>query len=62
MPSKRKQFNVRLPDETMAKIDEVMKRMHQSLNIDISRADVIVAAIAELEKRYPPMKKGKGTA
>lgn len=63
MPSNRKQLNIRLSDETEARLEGLMVSMHAALGIEVSKADVVQAALVELEKRYPPStetpKKGK---
>jgi hypothetical protein len=53
MPSRRKQINVRLSDEAEVRLKGLQERMRALLGIDVSRADVINAALIELEKRYP---------
>jgi hypothetical protein len=50
---KRRQLNVRLTEETEARLKGLVERMKAALGINISQADVIQAALIELEKRYP---------
>jgi len=59
MPSKRRQINIRLPDQGFERIAALMERMRATLGIDVTQTDVITAALAELEKRYPPTDKAK---
>lgn len=54
MPSKRKQLNVRLSEEGEARLESLVERVRAALGIDVSKADVIQAALVELEKKYPP--------
>jgi hypothetical protein len=53
--SPRKQINVRASDETLDRLTALAERMSKVLNISVSQADVIQAALIELEKRYPPV-------
>lgn len=53
MQSKRKQFNVRLSDEGLDRLGRLVSGMKGALGIDVSQADVIHAALVELEKKYP---------
>lgn len=54
MPSKRPQLNVRLTDENRALLEQLRERMRIALNIDVSQADVISAALNHLaETKYP---------
>lgn len=55
MPSKRKQLNVRLSDDSELRLEELVLRMRAALGIEVSKSDVIHAALVELEKRYPPI-------
>ncbi len=55
MPSKRPQLNVRLTTENRARLEALRASMRAALNIDVSQADVIGAALAHLEKLYPPI-------
>lgn len=50
-------MNIRLPDEGFAKIADLVERMRAALGINVTNTDVITAALAELEKRYPPTEK-----
>ena len=54
MPSKKKQLNVRVSDESDERLRSLMERMKAALGIDVSQSDVIQAALLELERRYPP--------
>lgn len=54
MPSQRKQLNIRLSDETDERLVGLVARMRAELGISVSKADVVQAALIELEKRYPP--------
>ncbi len=54
MPSQRRQINVRLSEESEARLKGLVERMRAALGIDVSQSDVIQAGLVELEKRYPP--------
>jgi hypothetical protein len=54
MPSQRRQINIRLTEESEARLQALMRRMRAVLGFDLSQSDVIQAGLAELEKRYPP--------
>ncbi len=54
MPSTRRQLNVRLSEESEARLKGLVERMRAALGIAVSQSDVIQAGLAELEKRYPP--------
>lgn len=54
MPSIRKQLNIRLSDESEARLAGLVERMRAAIGVDVSKADVVNAALIELEKRYPP--------
>ncbi len=56
MPSKRKQINVRLDAEAEARVAALIERMNAAMNVKLTQPQVIIAALAELEKRYPPPK------
>jgi predicted transcriptional regulator len=63
MPSKRKQINIRLDDESksrLARLVESMRRDATRLGVSkLSQSDVIRAALIELEARYAGPKKAK---
>jgi hypothetical protein len=54
MPSTRRQLNVRLSEESEARLKGLVERMRSALGIQVSQSDVIQAGLVELEKRYPP--------
>jgi hypothetical protein len=54
MPSTRKQLNVRISHESQNRLNALVERMRAALGIEVSQADVVQAALVELEKRYPP--------
>jgi Arc/MetJ-type ribon-helix-helix transcriptional regulator len=54
MPSTRRQINVRLSEESEARLKGLVERMRAALGIQVSQSDVIQAGLVELEKRYPP--------
>jgi hypothetical protein len=53
MPSQRRQFNLRLSEESEVRLKGLVERMRAVLGIEVSQADVIQAGLVELEKRYP---------
>jgi len=55
MSPPRRQLNVRLTEESEARLKGLMERMRATLAINVSQSDVIQAALVELEKRYPPV-------
>jgi hypothetical protein len=54
MPSERRQLNVRLSEESEARLKGLVERMRAALGINVSQSDVVQAGLVELEKRYPP--------
>jgi hypothetical protein len=63
MPSKRKQFNVRLHPESEALLPALLERMRaRHPGLTITRADVIRSALLALEKEYPAAGAGAGGA
>jgi hypothetical protein len=63
MPSKRKQFNVRLHPESEALLPVLLERMRaRHPGLTITRADVIRSALLALEKEYPAPGAGAGGA
>lgn len=58
MPSNRKQLNVRLAPDAEGWMDEIQAAMVAELGFEVSQADVIRAALAELRKRYPSVEPG----
>ena len=53
MPSQRRQINVRLSEESEARLKRLVERMRAVLGIEVSQSDVIQAGLVQLEKRYP---------
>ncbi len=52
--SKRRQVNLRLDATNEARLARLVITMRNALGIpDLSQADVVMAALVELEKRYP---------
>jgi hypothetical protein len=56
MEQRPSQLNIRLSEEGEARLASLMASMSATLGIKVSQADVVHAALAELEKRYPPLK------
>lgn len=57
MASDRKQINIRLAPDSETRLHGLVERMTQALGFEVSQADVIRAALIELEKKYPPEQK-----
>src|SRR5947208_1725989 len=55
MSKPRLQINVRASEQSLARLFGLMDRMSEALGITVSQADVIQAALIELEKKYPPI-------
>jgi hypothetical protein len=55
MPSDRKQINVRLENDAVRKLKELRASMKAAIGNEFSQADVIAAALTELQKKYPPV-------
>jgi hypothetical protein len=53
MASDRKQLNVRLSESGHARLERLMVSVPAALNIQVSQADVVEAAFAALEEKYP---------
>jgi hypothetical protein len=52
MGSERRQFNVRMNDETAAKVDRLIPLVSTQLKIEISQAQFFALAVAALEEKY----------
>lgn len=52
MPSERKQFNVRMTDETAAKIERLRPLVSRVLGVALSQAQFFALAVAALEEKY----------
>lgn len=59
---RKKNINVRANEETLDRLRRLAEVMTQTLGVEVSQADVIQAALVELEKKYHSAKKGKGNA
>jgi hypothetical protein len=65
MPSDRKQFNIRLDPETVARVSRLLVRVSADFGIEVSQSDLFRLGMIELEKKYPndpeplPKKGGK---
>lgn len=62
MPSQRRQINIRLSEESEARLHRLMDSMRTALGINVSQADVVQAGLVELEKRYPASDAGTSPA
>lgn len=54
MASRRNQINVRLTEAGEVRLYALIERMTLYTGIPLSMSDVVNAALAELERRYPP--------
>ncbi len=52
MPSKREQFNVRMSDETAAKVERLHPVVNAALGVELSQAQFFALAVAALEEKY----------
>ena len=58
--AKLKQINLRLTDESEARLEALTLRMRAALGMNISKSDVLNAGLLALEEKYPPTEKGDG--
>jgi hypothetical protein len=54
MPSERKQINIRLTEQSLARLLALVERMREETGMNLSQSDVLMAGLKELERKYPP--------
>lgn len=59
MPSKRRQMNIRVDEETRAEMERLKNAVTLAAGIEASHSDVIRLAIKELALKYPAADKAK---
>lgn len=69
MASDRKQYNVRMSEETAAKVDRLHPIVAQAVGVELSNAQFFALAIGALEEKYatqaaaePAKRGGKSSA
>lgn len=53
MPSDRRQFNVRMSEETAARLDALLPRVARALGVELSQAQFLALAVQALEAQHP---------
>ena len=59
MATKNKQLNVRIDDETAARLERLVTVGSEATRLSLSQADVIRLALIALEEKYAAEAKGK---
>lgn len=59
MPSDRKQFNVRLDDETEALLPDLTERVSAAVGLRVTTSDLLRMGLRALAEKYPAPPKGK---
>lgn len=59
MPSERRQFNVRMNEETAAEVDRLLPVVSAALKIELTQAQFLALAVAALSEKYPKSPKPK---
>lgn len=52
MPSDRQQFNVRMTEETAAKVEQLLPAVSKALGVDLSQAQFFALAVMALERQH----------
>ncbi len=60
MPSDRRQFNVRMTEETAAKVDRLVPVVAGAVGIELTQAQFFALAVAALEEKYQPKSRPRG--
>lgn len=57
--AKRKQLNVRMDDETAARLDRLVPVVSAAVGLSLSQSDVIRLALLALEEKHAPKDEAK---
>lgn len=60
MPSKRRQMNIRLDDETEAEFNRLRRDLSKKIGLELSQSAVFRLAVRALAKENPPDHEKKG--
>lgn len=52
MPSSRKQFSVRMTDETAARVDRLMPIVARAVGVELAQSQFFALAVAALEEKH----------